>query len=75
MVRKEIKEEQVKQVLENLINKNRPWCWVEYIRSDLNQLVSFFKNKNYKVYYAGKRSANIVASPNGKTFNWFGDEI
>lgn len=60
---------------ENLINKNRPWCWVEYIRSDLNQLVSFFKNKNYKVYYAGKRSANIVASPNGKTFNWFGDEI
>jgi FkbM family methyltransferase len=60
---------------EKLINKNRPWCWIEYIRSDLNQLVSFFKNKNYKVYYAEKRSANIVASPDGKKYEWFGDEI
>ena len=60
---------------ENLIDTYRPWCWIEYIRSDLKQLVDFFKNKNYKVYYAEKRSANIVASPNGKTFNWFGDEI
>ena len=60
---------------ENLINTYRPWCWVEYIRSDLNQLVKFFKDKEYKVYYAEKRSPNIVASPAGETFDWFGDEL
>lgn len=60
---------------ENLIDTYRPWCWIEYIRSDLKQLVAFFKNKKYKVYYAEKRSPNIVASPSGETFDWFGDEL
>lgn len=50
------------------IRKFKPWCWIEYIRSDLNELLNFFDDLGYKVYYADE--ANIVASPNGYTFPW-----
>lgn len=60
---------------EELIIKNRPWCWVEYIRSDLNNLVQFFKSKQYRVYKVNGDSANIVACPTDHTFHWMGDEL
>jgi FkbM family methyltransferase len=52
----------------NTIKRFKPWCWVEYIRSDLKELTTFFVDLGYTVYYAD--DANIVASPNGQVFSW-----
>ncbi len=52
----------------NTIRNFRPWCWIEYIRSDLSELKDFFNKLNYKVYYAD--DANIVAVPDDRTFPW-----
>lgn len=57
------------------IERFRPWCWVEYIRSDLNDLVQFFKSNQYRVYKVKDDLANIVACPTDHTFHWMGDEL
>lgn len=62
------------QGAEFLIDKYRPWCWVEYIRSDLKELVKFFKTKGYNINYADRM--NIIAQPNSNyVFEWIGNNI
>jgi len=68
-------EQSVLAGAESLITKNRPWCWIEHFRSDLNVLVLFFKSKQYRVYKIKGDLANIVACPNDQTFQWMGNEL
>lgn len=43
------------------IDKYRPWCWVEYWKSDTLALSSFFSARNYTVYKMD--SLNILCAP------------
>lgn len=55
------------------IKKYRPWCWVEYIRVNINDIRKFFDNLGYSLYYAD--DANIVASPNDIVFPWMNKKV
>ena len=55
------------------IKKFRPWCWIEYIKSDLQDFINFFKNLDYNLYFVDE--ANIVASPNNTVYPWMKQKL
>ena len=55
------------------IKKFRPWCWIEYIKSNINDLTEFFKELNYNVYIVDE--ANIVAVPNDVIYSWMKEKL
>lgn len=55
------------------IKKFRPWCWIEYIKSDLNDFINFFNKLDYSLYFVDE--ANIVASPNNIVYPWMKQKI
>ena len=55
------------------IKKFRPWCWIEYIKSDLNDFIDFFNKLDYNLYFVDE--ANIVASPNNIVYTWMKEKI
>lgn len=57
----------------SLIARCRPWCWVEYLRSDLEQLISFFTIRGYNVYRIDE--ANMVAAPDDTRMAFMGDRL
>jgi FkbM family methyltransferase len=50
------------------IKKFRPWCWIEYIKSDINDFIDFFNNLDYNLYIVDE--ANLIAVPNNKVYPW-----
>lgn len=57
----------------NTIDRFRPWCWVEYFKSDLQTITTFFKSKNYNIFLVDK--ANLVAVPDKTVLNWMQTKI
>jgi FkbM family methyltransferase len=58
---------------EQLISNCRPWCWVEYIRSDMVAICAFFTRHDYRCYRVD--SANLVAAPRELTRDWMHERL
>jgi FkbM family methyltransferase len=57
----------------NSIRKHRPWCWIEYIKSDINDFIDYFRELDYNLYIVDE--ANLVASPTDKVYSWMKEKL